>query len=239
MSLLLALTLACGDKDTDGTTTDSTPEGDADTDADADTDTDTDADTDVPVSDAAGNIDLRDGTLTGSVAIQKAFSFSSENAVFVYASSNPDATCDTLTAVFDKEISDPDPTSLFTPGHCNLTLSKVGGMELESYDLQTDSGATVNATCAYGDGSWEYESGGDAGYYWSGEYYDAGAWKGTLNMLWHDEGAESMVLDVSLKEWEGTFPYSDERTGEHKASGSVKGLIYTEWCEGLENLGIF
>ena len=234
----LLLMLACGDKDgtTDVASGDSAVEGDADTDADTDSDTDTD----VLSSTAVGEIDLRDGSIGGDVAITKAFSYSTDQAVFVYASSSPDASCAVLTDVFDPENRDPvDRGPLFLDGHCNISFSMVGGMEVASYDIQNDTGGTVQANCAYGEGDWEYTSDGDAGYYWTGEYYEASAWKGTFNVLWLEQSEQSMQLEVDLREWEGKFPYSSERTEEYKASGKIEGLIYTEHCDGLEHVGLF
>jgi hypothetical protein len=237
MILALFALLACGEDDGPEPTDDSSAEGDADTDADTDSDTDTDA----PASTAAGEIELRDGSLSGTMAIARAFSFSSDNAIFVYASSNPDASCGLMADLFDKENKSVDRTDLFLDGHCNLTISQVGGMEVEAHDLQVDVGGSVQTECAFGEGDWELSgSGSEADYYWTGEYYVAGATHGTYDILWHDQGAGQMVLDVDLDHWEGTFPYSDDRPGSHKASSpGLKGLIYTEHCEGIEQLGIF
>ena len=235
--MTLLMLLACGDKDGSADATDdSSVEADADTDADTDSDTDTD----VPRSDASGDIDLRDGTIGGDAVIEKAFSYSTGEAIFVYASSSPEASCELLTELFDPENKDAvDRGPLFLDGHCNLSFSMVGGMEVESYDLQSDIGGVVQANCAYGEGDWEYQSGADEGYYWSGEYYEASAWKGTFNILWYDTSAQAMQLEVDLKEWEGKFPYSSERTDEYKASGDIDGMIYTEHCDGLKNVGLF
>lgn len=237
--MTLLMLLACGDKDPDDPTTDdSSVEGDTDTDTDADTDSDTD--TDVPQSDASGDIELRDGTIGGDVAITKAFSYSTDQAIFVYASSSPDASCDVLDELFDPENRDPvNRGPLFAEGQCNVSFSMVGGMEVAAYDIQTDIGGTVQANCAFGEGEWEYVSTGDKGYYWSGEYYEASAWKGDFSIVWLDQSEASMQLDLDLREWEGTFPYSSERTDEYKASGKVDGTIYTEHCDGLKNVGLF
>ena len=233
----LLLLLACSDRDG---ATDASGDSAVEADTDTDADTDSDTDTDVLQSDASGDIELRDGSMGGDVVIQKAFSYSSEEAIFVYASSSPDASCDVLTELFDPENKSPvDRGPLFAEGHCNVSFSIVGGMEVAAYDIQTDTGGVVQANCAFGEGSWEYRDSGDKGYYWSGDYYEASAWKGDFNILWYDASAKSMQLEIDLREWEGKFPYDTERTDEYKASGKVAGIVYTEHCDGLEHVGLF
>lgn len=235
MFMLAALVLGCGEKEV-VEPDDSQVEGDADTDADTDSDTDAD----LPDSTAEGYINLNDGSLEGGVDIVRAFSFYSDKAIFVYASSSPEASCATLAKIYDPENKEAvDPGGLYLKEHCNLTFSLVGGPPVSGYDLQTDSGGVVNAECTYGDGSWDYESGGDAGYYWTGDYYNAGAWKGSFSIDHHDQAAKSLVLDVDIREFEGTFPYADDRPGQHKARAKITGLIYTTECEGFEKLGLF
>ena len=235
---LIAFVLGCGEKDSEPTD-DSSVEGDTDT--DTDTDTDSDGDTDVgPESTADGYINLNDGSLEGNVDVMKAFSFYSDKAIFVYASSNPEASCDTLSEIFDPENKDAvDPNDLYVADMCNLTFSTIGGPPVAGYDLQQDTGGIVNAECTYGAGSWDYQGGSDAGYYWSGDYYNAGAWKGTFSIEHQDQAAHALVLDIDIREFEGTFPYSDDRPGEHKARAKITGLIYTTECDGFEKLGIF
>ncbi|MCB9758779.1 MAG: hypothetical protein H6739_02985 [Alphaproteobacteria bacterium] len=199
-----------------------------------------DTSTERPETTAAGNIDLRDGTLTGTVAIAKAFSFYSNRQTFIYASSNPAATCDIIAELFDPRGDVVDKNDLFLPGHCNLTFTYVGAPPLAEYDIQTMSGAVQNAQCAYGEGSWVYDSQATfPDYYWSGDYYEAASWKGTFDISFLAEGEDDLVLNLALREWEGTFPYSSDRPGEHKASGRVDGVIVTEHCEGLDETGWF
>jgi len=236
--LALAFALGCGDKDDVSPTDDTASDADADTDADTDTDTDTDV---APQSDAEGYINTNDGTLEGTADIAKAFSFYSGDAIFVYASSNPDATCALIEQLYDPENKDPvDPTDLTVADMCNLTFSTVGGPPT-SYDLQDDTqtGGVVNALCTYGDGPWEYQGSGDAGYYWNGDVYQAGAWKGTFDITVDDPATRLLKLDIDIREFEGTFPSSTDRPGQHKARAKIVGTIYATECEGIEKLGIF
>ncbi|MCK6522796.1 hypothetical protein L6R49_15310 [Myxococcota bacterium] len=241
---LTALTLvalcawSCGDKETaEDDTSDDVVADDSEGDADADTDSDSDTDL---TSTAAGNIDLRDGTDKGVVSIQRAFSFYSSSATFIIASSNPDATCETYANLLDPDAPPTDRTSLYLPGHCNLSFTLTSAPPLASYDLQTDTGAVVGASCAFGEGEWALSTSGSyKGYYWTGDQYEAAAWKGTFSVAFTEEGGEGLSLEVELREWEGSFPYATDRPGEHKASGKVVGSIHTEHCPGFERSSLF
>lgn len=235
---LLLLAVACTDKGNtsdDSATDDSDPTGD-----DSGADDSSADDTGNPVTTAAGNIDLRDGTATGAVVVAKAFSFWSDGHTFIYATSNPDTTCATITELFDPRGEDVDKDLVFLSGHCNLSFSLIGAPPLETYDIQTMTGATSNAQCAYGEGSWEWDASASfPDYYYTGEYYESASWKGTFDIDFLDSSHEALILNVALEEWEGTFPYSSTRSGEYKASGDVDGVIVTEHCEGLERTGWF
>ena len=237
--VLLGVAVSCANKETDSdqSSSDSICECDADTDTDMDTDTDYDIDR---ISTAAGNIDMRDGTDKGLVSIQRAFSFYSSSATLIIASSNPDATCETFADLLDPEAPATDRTSLYLAGHCNLTFTLNSAPPLGSYDLQTDSGAIVGASCAFGEGEWALSTSGSyTGYYWTGDQYEATAWKGTFYVGFVTNLSDDLGLEIDLREWEGTFPYSTERPGEHKASGKIEGSIHTEHCPGFERSPLF
>ena len=237
---LLLLAVGCGDKDS--STDDSVSGDDSNNTDDSATDDSAanDTGTENQVSTAEGNVDLRDGTAEGLVTVAHAFSFWSENRTFVYTSANPDASCSLVTELFDPRGQDVDKNDLFLPGYCNLSFSYIGPPPLATYDIQTMTGAIVGTQCAYGEGTWEYDSSASfPDYYWTGEYYESSSWKGTFDISFLDGTEEPLLLNVALREWEGTFPYSTTRAGEYKASGNVSGVIVTEHCEGLDRTGWF
>ena len=235
MTLLLMGLLACTDDvdaDDSSTNTDDTS-GDADTDADTDTDTDTDA----PVSTAAGSVTLRDGSnLKADTKIATAFSFYSDKKTFIYATSNPTATCALVGQLYEKDAAPVDLNELFLDNHCNVSITLVGAPPVVDYDLQEGTGVVAGVNCAYGDGEFVYQGGSDAGYFWDGPFYNASAFKETLSIEFEDQSAKTLKATLNLGGYKGTLSTSSD---EVQAQGYIKGEIYTVNCDGLSNSGGF
>lgn len=190
-------------------------------------------DTAPPEPMATGNIDTRDGQYTAQVSIVRAFSFYSQNTTLIYGASNPAATCESVANALGAE-GDYNPNDLFLAEHCNLVIQANQAPPLSSFDLQTDSGASVRANCAYEPGEWAWSDGFVGyGWYYSGQFYSPLAWKGTFSVVSTDED-ESLSIELDLREWEGRYPQDPDNTDEHKASGRVDGTITTVNCPVLE-----
>ncbi len=199
-------------------------------------DTGSDPDPDPMVT---GNLDTRDGVHTGAVSLVRAFSFYSDTATLLYASSNRNARCEDVAVTLGVE-GEYDPNDLFLAGHCNIDLQVTSGPPLETYDLQTDLGAIVRARCAYGEGEWEYKNGNQGmGWYWSGDLFTPSAWKGTLSIAVRDEATRGLEVEMDLKEWRGTFPHDPDDTDEHLASGRIQGTLSTVNCGALSETAWF
>jgi len=182
---------------------------------------------------ATGNIDTRDGRFTGSVSVVRAFSFFNGNTTLIYGAANPAATCESVAHALGAE-GNYDPNDLFLPEHCNLVIQTNQAPPLAGYDLQSDSGATVRANCAYGSGEWSWMDGFvGVGWYYSGVYYSPLAWKGSFSIS-EVGSARDLEVEVDLREWEGRFPHDSVDTDEHKASGRVEGTITALDCPALE-----
>lgn len=235
MTLLLMGLFACTDAVDvdDSNSSDDTSVGDADTDADTDTDTDTDA----PVSTASGSVTLRDGSdLKADTEIVTAFSYYTDKKTFIYATSNPSATCALVGALYEKDAPAVDLNELFLDNHCNVSITMVGAPPVVDYDLQDGAGVVAGVNCAYGDGEFVYEGGSDAGYFWNGPFYNASAFKETLSVEFQDQGAKSLKATINLGGYRGTLSTSAD---EVQAQGYIKGEIYTVNCEGLSASGGF
>ncbi len=182
---------------------------------------------------ATGNIDTRDGLYAGSVSIVRAFSFYDANTIVIYGASNPDATCESAAFALGVE-GDYNPNDLFIEEHCNLVIQASQAPPLSGYDLQTDTGATVRANCAYEPGEWAWTDGFVGyGWYYSGQYYSPLAWKGTFSIEPVSDG-RGLSVELDLREWEGRYPHDAGNTDEHKASGRVEGTITTQDCSAIE-----
>jgi hypothetical protein len=237
MTLLLMGLLACTDDvDTDDSNNTDDTSGDADTDADADTDTDTD--TDVPASTASGSVTLRDGSdLKADTEIVTAFSYYTDKKTFIYATSNPSATCQMVGELYEKDAPPVDLNELFLDNHCNVSITLVGAPPVVDYDLQDgSSGVVAGVNCAYGEGEFVYEGGSDAGYFWDGPFYNASAFKETLSIEFHDQGAKTLKTTLNLGGYRGVLSTSPD---EVQAQGYIKGEIYSVNCEGLSASGGF
>lgn len=230
ISLLLSMTLACAG-------------GDGDTTADTEnSDTNATETGEVGPSGpmATGTIAMRDPEmgLSADVELWRAFSYYTDDTTLVYATSSADATCDDVATMLigKKEV---DPNDIFESNSCNLVLQSTFKPNRPNYDIQTDEGAIATIYCAYGEGEWTWEDGwkGER-WYWSGEYYTASAWKGTLGLT---EGEnQSVNAPIELREYEGNFPLNEEGSAEeHKASGKLMGTLVTEHCEKLKNTSWF
>ena len=234
MTLLLMGLLACTD-DVDVDDSDTTSD---DTSGDADTDADTDTDTDAPVSTASGSVTLRDGSdLKADTEIVTAFSYYTNKKTFIYATSNPNATCELVSALYEKGAAPVDLNELFLDNHCNVSITLVGAPPVVDYDLQDGAGGVVaGVNCAYGEGEFVYEGGSDAGYFWDGPFYNASAFKETLSIEHQDQGAKTLKATLNLGGYRGTWSTSAD---EVQAQGYIKGEIYTVHCDGLSASGGF
>ena len=190
---------------------------------------------------ATGTIAMRDPELglSADVELWKAFSYYTNDTTLVYATSSPDATCsDVATMLIGKR--EVDPNDIFEPNSCNLILQSTFKPNRPDYDIQTDEGAIATVYCAFGEeGVWTWSDGwkGER-WYWSGDYYTASAWKGTLGLT---EGEnQSLTAPIELREYEGNFPLDEDGAAEeHKASGKLVGTLNTEHCEKLKNTSWF
>ena len=189
---------------------------------------------------ATGTIEMRDPEmgLSADVELWRAFSYYTDDTTLIYATSSVDATCDDVATMLigKKEV---DPNDIFESNSCNLILQSTFKPNRPDYDIQTDEGAIATIYCAFGDGEWTWEDGwkGER-WYWSGDYYTASAWKGTLGL---SEGSDQSInAPIELREYEGNFPLDESGSSEeHKASGKLEGTLVTEHCEKLKNTSWF
>ena len=230
LGLVLSATIACSDK-SDSAPTDSASEDSGTTETGDTVPTD-------PM--ATGTIEMRDPEmgLSADVELWRAFSYYTDDTTLVYATSSVDATCDDVATMLigKKEV---DPNDIFESNSCNLILQSTFKPNRPNYDIQTDEGAIATIYCAFGDGEWTWEDGwkGER-WYWSGNYYTASAWKGTLGL---SEGSDqSITAPIELREYEGNFPLDESGSAEeHKASGKLEGTLVTEHCEKLKKTSWF
>jgi hypothetical protein len=189
---------------------------------------------------ATGTVEMRDPEmgLSADVSLWKAFSYHTEDATLLYATNALDISCSDVATMLTgkKEV---DPNEIFLDNTCNLLIQATFKPNRPSYDIQTDQGAIASIYCPFGEGEWEWkESWKGERWYWSGEYYTASAWKGTLGLT-VDEN-DVITAPIELREYEGTFPLSETgSTEEHKASGKIAGILTTEHCEKLSNTSWF
>ncbi len=189
---------------------------------------------------ATGTIAMRDPELgmSADVELWRAFSYYTDEATLVYATSSADATCsDVATMLTGKR--EVDPNAIFESNSCNLLIQSTFKPARPNYDIQTDEGAIATIYCPFGEGEWRWEDGwkGER-WYWTGDYYTASAWKGTMGLSEGDNA--SLDIPLELREYEGNFPLDEEEsTAEHKASGKLEGTLTTEHCEKLKKTSWF
>ena len=191
---------------------------------------------------ATGTIEMRDPEfgLSANVELWQAFSYFTDEATLVYATTSADASCDDVATMLtgEKEV---DPNGIFQPNSCNLLLQSNFQPNRPNYDIQTDEGAIASIYCAFGDGEWEWKDGwkGER-WYWGGQYYTASAWKGSLGLTQGEGDDSSLTVPIELREYEGNFPLDESGSAEeHKASGKLEGTLITEHCSKLKKTSWF
>ncbi len=247
--MLLSLLFACGEKCPEGyevndeekacypveetTDTDTTDTNTTDTNT---TDSgDTEDDTGAVVVDPFTDFEKLNGKIIipslfeGRLIPRSAFWYQVGDKALVYMTANQSATCDLVANRLNPNTQQLDPSDLYILDHCNM------GIVVE--DVNDLSTASYFSECTFGMGSFS-QSG--AIWQWSGtdndgveaEYFiGAGLTGETLD--WQQDG-ERVAVEVSVTDWAGNFPYSNN----YNTSGAVgtgTGYIIATECAALEN----
>lgn len=245
--MLISLFFACGDKCPDGyevndeekacypvdegTDTDTTTTDTADTDANdtADTIEDTGEETIDPFADLQdlnGKI-IIPSLFEGRLIPRSAFWYTVGSKTLVYMTANSSATCDLASNHLNPNETPQDPSDLFILDHCNMGVIINDSSNLEE--------TTYFGECTFGTGSFSQQG---AEWYWTGtdadgvaaEYFEGFGTSGQTTD-YQLEG-ERLAVEVSVTEWSGIFPYSDNYNTS-VAVGSGSGYIIATECAAL------
>ena len=139
-------------------------------------------------------------------------------------------------APYLRTTADPiDPSTLFEPGTCNLmlkTANYAGSWVAENDRLES---ASSSISCNMGEGEWEYETGANSGYYWSGNW-----WAGfPTEYKWDISGDRDSEysIDIEMSGYEGSFPR--EEFSRYPATGLVQGDFKAQPCMEIGQSGHF
>jgi len=189
-----------------------------------------------------GTISPTDEDFSGEVSIMRAFGFDAGGKVFIFSSSNADATCDNSYEMLIS--SDPyDPVDIFEPGFCNFTVAVPSGYEGEVQVTDDLLSITPAFQCPMGDGAFEYTDILDDGntekdYYWipSDQY-----WTGvphSFDITVSGSGEDGYTVDATMSSFEGEFAQTGS-IDPAPASGNVGGTMDVEYCSKFGTIGIF
>ena len=183
-----------------------------------------------------GTIQIEGESLSGQVATWSSFAYNTDGKAIVYFTSTSDASCDDVSTYLRGDAADFDPTPLFQPGYCNLSLvADYDGQEITWDESTYDAIWSLN--CVLGDGEfvWEQRDWNDWDYYWSDRY-----WQGsptTFSVTLSGGDGQPITVDAEMSEYDGGFIY--EEMSEVLASGVVSGVTDATWCQGLMDAMIF
>jgi hypothetical protein len=174
-----------------------------------------------------GSLSLSDGK-TSSQTAWHSFTFANDKGAMVYFSSNPDATCDNLTATLFQQA---DPSPLYMAGECNLLIVIPDTLPL-SFDFSGVTTASFQLFCPLGSGAFAQTNGS---WRWSGEWYVGTADAGQVDL---SRANDTVIGTVSLETFSGSYPYI-QGTPTALATGPLSGSVVPELCEGLGSHPVF
>ena len=166
----------------------------------------------------------------------RAFAFNANDTLGAYISSNPNASCGSITEYLTSN-SRYDPVDVLSPGACNLFL------KISDYDgsLSAENDSIVSAAssieCAMGEGEFEYTELGenDVGYYWSGNWWVGVPQEYTWNFSGNSE--DGYTFEIDMNGYVGSF--IQEEFDRYAAVGQVSGTVTAESCEEIFSTGLF
>jgi hypothetical protein len=174
-----------------------------------------------------GSLTLSDGKASSQTAWHS-FTFANDKGAMVYFSSNPDATCENLTATLFQQA---DPSPLYVADACNLLIVVPDTLPL-SFDFSGVTTASFQLFCPLGTGSFALNNGN---WRWGGEWYVGNATAGQVDL---NRTNDTMTGTVSLEEFSGSYPYI-QGTPTATATGPLGGAVVPELCEGLGSHPVF
>ena len=185
-----------------------------------------------------GTITAEDGKGEGIVEIYNGFGFDQGGVFISYLSSNPNTTCDSITAHLQSHSGPYDPSDILVGGTCDIyyKVSSDYDGELEaSNDPMAAAGMAIN--CYMGEGGWVLETrdSDDTDFYWQGDHWQGHPTAYDLSMSGGNESGYTYSLEMT--EYDGNFIYED--FDNDPAGGSVGGTVDLEWCPGLGTTPLF
>ena len=191
-----------------------------------------------PVPQISGTIATDYTSDSAEVEIYSGFGFDQGGTFISYFSSNPESSCESITAFLQEHDGPHDPSDVLVGGTCDIyyKITAVYESDMESSDdPMVAAGMAIN--CYMGEGGWELETrdSDDTDYYWQGDH-----WQGhpTAFSMGLSGGAGSDYrFDLEMTVYDGNFIYED--FDNDPASGDVGGSISVEWCPGLGTTPLF
>ena len=184
-----------------------------------------------------GTITPDERDVSGDFFGYRAFAFDANDTLGAYISSNPDATCESISEYLSGTNSEYDPSAVIEGGACNLFL-KITDYD-GSFSAQDDTIASAASSieCAMGEGEFTYTELGenDLGYYWSGKW-----WVGVPQEYTWDfsgDGENGYTFEINMTGYFGSF--IQEEFDRYGASGDVSGTVTAESCEQIFSSGLF
>jgi hypothetical protein len=190
------------------------------------------------------------GTLTtdgnsAEVAIYKAFGWDVDGKGMWYLSSSPNASCD---AVVDYlTLGQVDPTDIWEPGTCNITLIvNPTGPDAQDYEGElsftdeTEFQSSWNVRCAMGEGAFEWgkrdegASAEDEDYFWTGFEWTGAPEVFSANISGDKDSSYELTMELDV--FDGSNPVI--LGTKFPADGQVTGSIEAEACN-LYNTQVF
>lgn len=175
--------------------------------------------------------------IEAEVTIYKAFAMNAGSGFAAYLSSNPDATCASVTEYLRAE-APYDPSDTLVGGACDIAIRidtwEDGVGKAATDDPLAAAGFSIN--CYFGDEGWELETrdNDDRDYYWQGR-----EWQGSPAVYSYDfsEAGGDYTLELEMSAYNGSFIY--ESLEAAPASGGVTGTITAERCESIATTPFF
>ena len=183
----------------------------------------------------SGSLTPEGHELSGDFLSYRAFGFDNQGILVVYMASNREATCESVSQYIGFDADPIDPSTIYEPQSCNLMLKTTGyegSWEVSDDRLQS---ASSSINCNMDEGEWEYQTGEDRSFNWSGKL-----WAGfPTKYKWNISGDRDSeyILEIEMSEYEGSFPR--EEFSRYPANGNVTGTVQAEVCMEMGSSGHF
>lgn len=181
--------------------------------------------------------DIDSGPLSGTIVAERAgetaivvaaasWGYFADGKALIYVSPNPETTCLDVAEMVSGSNENWNPAAVNSAGACGVFA--FGDYDGKTGTWKSQGDGIVVLTCPMDDGTWVWEKRDDAGYYYTGPYWQGSPISFALTV---SGAAEDLRVGMAMAYYDGNFIYDSMEDG--RASGLVSGVASVSWCEDI------